>query len=67
MDISVWRLSPEPSSAGRFSPNRKLIAAGLNEVETAATGKIEKRAVDDATVLAHLGLSRFNICAANST
>lgn len=32
-------------------------------METAATGEIEKRAVDGATVLAHLGLSRFNICA----
>lgn len=30
-----------PSRTGRFSPDCKLIAAGLNEVETAATGEVE--------------------------
>ena len=44
------------SSAGRFGPDRKFIAAGLDKVKAAATGEVEQGAHYGAAMLAHLAL-----------
>lgn len=45
----------------RLRPDRKLIAAGLDEVEAAATGEVEQGANDGAPVLEYLGLGCGNV------
>ncbi len=49
------------SGAGRFGPDRKFIAAGLDKVETAATGKIEQGAHYGAPCAGYLALGRLDI------
>lgn len=58
-DILLFPLLP--SDAGRLGPDRKLIAAGLDKVEAAATGEVKQRAVDDAAMVLHLGLGCLDI------